>query len=135
MVGKNKKPQKNQWKLWLFSQKDEGGNKQQVPVRGLKKAEMKKQMKPWLTKVIMKSIKTRQVQSNNGPSLPTPEVNLPHFGHKNNFSKNSLRNASILLEYCQYQKNLMNRFQENFRSVDFGTKIASSYFTHSKDFS
>ena len=74
MVKKKQKTTKKTMEIMIFSQKHEGGNKQQFPVRGLKKAEMKKQTKPWLTKVIMKSIKTRQVQSNNGPSLPTPEV-------------------------------------------------------------
>ena len=75
MVEKKQKTTKTSVEIMIFfPQNHEGGNKQQFPVRGIKKAEMKKQKKPWLAKVIMKSIKTRQVQSNNGPSLPTPEV-------------------------------------------------------------
>lgn len=60
--------------MMFFLQKHEGSNKKQFPVRELTKAETKTQKTPWLTKEIMKSFKTGQVQSNDGPSPQTHEA-------------------------------------------------------------
>ena len=49
---------------------------------------------------------------------------LPHFGHNKKLLKSLVR-LNHFFNAChqvQYQKNLMNRFIEKFKSVDFGPK-------------